>query len=51
MATFESTSSYVWEYYSVGQKQWILFDYDMAHACEEAFTKNIKSINNNNFLK
>ena len=45
MATFESTSSYVWEYYSVGQKQWILFDYDMAHACEDAFTKNIKSIN------
>lgn len=44
MATFNSSVSFLWEYYSLGQKEWILFDYAMASTCEDAFTKNIKSI-------
>jgi ADP-ribosylglycohydrolase len=44
MATVNSSLSFLWEYYSLGQKEWILFDYDMASKCEDAFTQNIKSI-------
>ena len=46
MATFEYSSceSYLWEYYSVGQKQWILFNFEMATECEYAFTRGIKTI-------
>ena len=44
MATVNSSLSFLWEYYSLGQKEWILFDYEMASKCEDAFTQNIKSI-------